>query len=170
MARPKQLNNAKVVPLVLEGDLYEQLKLEASRMSISVSSLVRQIVMNYLNSYKNAGEGSPGDPLPDDVDPLTELDLQYLMQRISRYEDYVDAFAKKKAKWEEWVNQGKDEFSRKNRKEQFDKWYNKEYSDLYDAWYNLRDRFERLRRKLPKQKAREISKKLAEIRKKIDNL
>ena len=170
MARPKVLNNAKIVPIIFEGDLYEQLKLEASRMSISVSSLVRQIVSNYLNSNISAGEGSPGDPPSDDVDPLTELDLQYLQDRIARYERSLEKFSNDKKNMLDWVNQGKDEFSKKNRKEKYDLWYKKEYNDLYNTWYNLRDRFERLRRKIPKPKAREISKKLADLKKKIDNL
>jgi DNA repair ATPase RecN len=132
--------------------------------------LVRQIVAQYLNGGISAGGGSPGDPSPDEVDPLTELDLQSLIQRINSYEKYIEKFAKDKAGWIEWVNQGKDDFNRKSRQEKFDKWYKKEYNDLYDVWYNLRDKFERLRRKIPKARAREISKKLAELKKKIDNL
>jgi hypothetical protein len=170
MARPKQLNNAKVVPIIFEGDLYEQLKLESSRMSISVSSLVRQIVMHYLNSNISAKEGSPEDPPSDEMDPLTELDLQSLIQKINSYEKYIEKFAKDKASWIEWINQSKDDFSRKNRQEKYDKWYKKEYNYVYEIWYSLRDKFERLRGKIPKAKAREISKKLADLKKKIDNL
>ncbi|ABL79247.1 hypothetical protein [Thermofilum pendens] len=42
MPRPKKLRNAKVVPLVLEGELYEQAKRIAAQLGVSVSEYVRQ--------------------------------------------------------------------------------------------------------------------------------
>jgi polyhydroxyalkanoate synthesis regulator phasin len=92
--RPPILEDAKVVPIVFEKKLYLELKKEASRRGISVSALIRELVLKHLSSTSSVqASGSPTpsttDP-PQGVDPVVQMDIEELAEEIREVEKAVD--------------------------------------------------------------------------------
>jgi hypothetical protein len=175
MPRPKERNLTVIKCFSIEYSIYTELEARAREHGVSISSLVERIISTYLgNANKIDPQGQRNAQgnvkTDDDIDPLTEIDLQYLYERIGKYERSLENFSIENKKRIDLVNRSNDEATKKYRQESYQNWYNREYNNLYDTWLDLRASFEKLRRKIPKSKAREISKRLAELKKKVDML
>jgi hypothetical protein len=171
MPRPKTRELTVIKSFALEYSLYVELEEMARKNNVSVSSFLERIISTYLNNSNKIDPKFSQCPVhDDDIDPLTALDLQLLQDRIAKYERSIENFSNDKKNMLQWIEQSKDEFTKKHRKEKYDQWYNKTYKNIYGTWFDLRDSFEKLRRKIPKEKAKQMSKKLAELKKKIENL
>jgi len=175
MPRPKTRELTVIKCFSLEYSLYTELEERARENGVSISSYLERIISTYLgnaNKIDPQGQSSAQGNVKtdDDIDPLVALDLQFLQDRIARYERSLEKFSNDKKNMLDWVNHGRDEFSKKHREEKYNEWYNKEHNDLYNAWFDLRASFEKLRRKIPKSKTKELSKKLAELKKKVEML
>jgi hypothetical protein len=90
MPRPPVLEEAKVVPIVFEKKLYLELKKVASERGVSVSALVREIVLKYLESTSSLQASSlstseAADP-PPGVDPVFKMDVEDFEEELSEVE------------------------------------------------------------------------------------
>jgi len=171
MPRPKTRELTVIKCFSLEYSLYVELEEMARKNNVSVSSFLERIISTYLNIYPQSKSNAQGNvKIDDDIDPLTALDLQLLQDRIAKYERSIENFSNDKKNMLQWIEQSKDEFTKKHRKEKYNQWYNKTYNNIYGTWFDLRASFEKLRRKIPKEKAKQMSKKLAELKKKIEML
>jgi len=83
--RPRVLSDSKVVPIVFERELYNELVKVARSEGVSVSALVRMLVEEYLATKKKASNGSqnPG------VDPVIKMDLEDLEEELDKLADAV---------------------------------------------------------------------------------
>jgi predicted CopG family antitoxin len=174
MARPKQLNNPRVVSIIFEGDIYEELKRIAERQNTSVSSLIRQLVLQYYFDDSNSKSGDPADPPSnakdpkEEIDPLVELELEELSEWIRGFEADLAEYqnmkknppkpSKNMPEWEAKNAIAKYKYELQNKK-----------NSLVSDWQFLKKKFEKLHRRIPKAKEQEISKKLADLKRKLKN-
>jgi len=160
LPRPQILEDVKVVPIVFEKRLYQELTEIARARGISVSALIRQIASTYLSSIgksQQVGGGSPSNAEAQQqvavedppVDPLVEIDLDEISKSIAKLED-------KLARVET-------EVKRKDMRQS-------EQAYLMGMWNDIKKKYMRIRRQAPKHRAMVISKKLAELKKRIDKL
>jgi predicted CopG family antitoxin len=172
MARPKQLNNPRVVSIIFEGDIYEELKRIAERQNTSVSSLIRQLVLQHYFNASDPNSGDPADPpsntknTQEEIDPLVELELEELSEWIRGFESDLAEYqnmkknppkpSKKMPEWEAKNVMTKYKIDLQDKK-----------NSLVTDWQFLKKKFEKLRRKIPKPKEQEISKKLADLKRKL---
>jgi ribosomal protein S10 len=149
--RPKERNLTVIRSFAIEKSLVDRLEEEAHRRGISVSKLVEMILMHTLgletSSNSSARQVSVEDP--PQVDPLVEIDLDEISKSIAKLEDRL-----RKAE----MTRDKPELKKT------------EQAYLLGMWNDIKKRYVKIRRQAPKQKAAEISKKLAELKKRIDKL
>jgi hypothetical protein len=89
------LERPRVVPIVFEERLYEELKRVASSRGMSVSALIREIVLKYLGSTSSVQVSDPpatsrADP-PPGVDLVAKMDIEELEEELSEVERAVDS-------------------------------------------------------------------------------
>jgi polyhydroxyalkanoate synthesis regulator phasin len=91
--RPPVLERPKIVPIVFEERLYLELRKIASSRGISVSSLIREIVMKYLGSTSSAQADDPPAPSaadpPQSVDLVVKMDIEELEEEVGEVEKTV---------------------------------------------------------------------------------
>jgi hypothetical protein len=89
--RPPVLARPKIVPIVFEESIYSELKRVAASRGVSVSSLIREIVVSYLQSVNPRATGSaPSDPPPGSkIDPVVLADIEDLEEELSVLEKIV---------------------------------------------------------------------------------
>jgi len=157
--RPKERNLTVIRSFAMDKSLADRLEEEAHKRGLSVSRLVEMLLMHTLGMYadKSGAEGSLQSRStqqasvedPPAVDPLIEIDLDEISKSIAKLEDRL-----RKAETEKTT--------RERRKT--------EQAYLLGMWNDIKKRYVKIRRQAPKQKAMEISKKLAELKKRIDKL
>jgi dynactin complex subunit len=96
--RPPVLERPRIVPIVFEERLYDELRKIASSRGVSVSSLIREIVLKYLSSTSstqsaNSLTPSTTDP-PQGVDPVVKMDIEELAEEIGEVERAVSRVEK----------------------------------------------------------------------------
>jgi hypothetical protein len=93
MPRPQVLERPKIVPIVFEEKLYVELKRIASSRGVSVSSLIREIVLKYLSSTSSVQVSDPLVPSaidpPPGIDPVVKMDIEDLAEDVSEVERSV---------------------------------------------------------------------------------
>jgi predicted nucleic acid-binding Zn-ribbon protein len=105
----------------------------------------------------------------EEIDPLVELELEELNQHIERYEKEIAMFESYKnatVRIPKWLTKAEIQSAYQKREAEIK---NKKQS-LTEEWYSLKENFEKLRKKMPKAKAVEISKKLASMKRKLNAL
>jgi hypothetical protein len=95
MPRPQVLERPKIVPIVFEEKLYVELKRIASSRGVSVSSLIREIVLKYLSSTSSVQVSDPLVPSTIDpplgIDPVVKMDIEDLVEEVSEIERSVSS-------------------------------------------------------------------------------
>jgi polyhydroxyalkanoate synthesis regulator phasin len=94
MPRPPVLERPRVVPIVFEEKLYLELRRIADSRGVSVSSLIREIVLKYLGSISTVEADDPPAPgntidPPPGVDPVVQMDIEELAEEVSEIEKTV---------------------------------------------------------------------------------
>jgi predicted nucleic acid-binding Zn-ribbon protein len=107
--------------------------------------------------------------MQEEIDPLVELELEELNQHIEHYEKEIAWFESYKnatVRIPKWLTKAEIQSAYQKREAEIQ---NKKRS-LTEEWYSLKENFEKLRKKMPKAKAVEISKKLASMKRKLNAL
>jgi len=178
--RPKEREFTITHCFSMEKWLKDQLELEANENGISMSKLVEKILLEYFErktrkQEKNDGAADPPDDPPpvakekiEGIDPLVELELEELTNWIRGFEsglaDYQE-LKKNPPKRTKGMLQWEFEHAMQNYKADL----RIKKNDLYSDWQIMRKKFEKIRRKIPKAKEQEISKKLADLKRKLIN-
>jgi len=181
MPRPREREFTITHCFSMEKWLKDQLELEASEEGISMSRLVERILLDYFERKtkerkKNVAVADPpADPpsnarsMQEEIDPLVELELEELNQCIEQYEKEMASFESyKKAtiRIPKWLTKAEIQSAYQKHEAEIQKRKRK----LTEEWNGLKERYEKLRKKLPKAKATEISRKLASMKKKLNAL
>ena len=88
MPRPPLLKNTRIVPIVFEAELYEELKREAQRQGKSVSQLIREISALYLSKV----DSNTKNPHLDNsqLDPVVEGDIEDFYIEVCKLEKAIE--------------------------------------------------------------------------------
>ena len=165
MPRPRVLREPRVVPIVFEAELYRKLEAAARARGLSVSAFIRMLVERELRSMQQPEQVQiPSDPLShnDPPDPLAQLEAEEFEMELSKLEGRVRELA-------EVVNAvaGKGYFARTgfepHRQQLIDKAFK-----LLEKWHEQRRWFYRLKRDLPREKASEFSRRMAELKRRLN--
>jgi predicted nucleic acid-binding Zn-ribbon protein len=155
MPRLKERDITVIRSFALEKSLVDRLEEEAHKRGMSVSKLVEMILMHSLGMQSSGESIQSGRNQqasvedPPQVDPLVEIDIDEINKSLSKLEDKL-----RKAE------------TTRNRSEL----RKTEQAYLLGMWNDIKKRYMKIRRQIPKQKTIEISKKLAELKKRIDKL
>jgi hypothetical protein len=153
--RLKERNLTVIRSFALEKSLVDRLEEEAHKRGLSVSRLVEMILMHSLGMQSSwepiqSGRGQQASVEdPPQVDPLVEIDIDEINKSLAKLEDKL-----KKAE----TTRSRSELRKT------------EQAYLIGMWNDIKKRYMKIRRQAPKQKTMEISKKLAELKKRIDKL
>ena len=169
MGRRKIRNMTYIHSFCLERSLFEELQRRAQASGKSMSMYLEEILRKAFNM-------DPADPPADppsntkntqeEIDPLVELELEELSEWIRGFEADLAEYqnmkknppkpSKKMPEWEAKNVMTKYKIDLQDKK-----------NSLVSDWQFLKKKFEKLRRKIPKPKEQEISKKLADLKRKL---
>jgi hypothetical protein len=175
MPRPRVLKEPRVVPIVFEAELYRKLEAAARARGLSVSAFIRLLVERELRSMQQPERVQvPADPLSpelinskqtdDPPDPLVQLEVEEFEAELSKLEKKVE-------RHEEVVNAvaGKGHFARTgfepHRQQLLDRTFK-----LINDWHKLKRWYYRLKRDLPENKVAECSRRIAQLKKRLNAL
>jgi phage-related protein len=173
MGRRKIRNMTYIHSFCLERSLFEELQRRAQASGKSMSMYLEEILRKAFNM-------DPEDPLADpppvakeqkeeEIDPLVELELEDFFNQLSIFEGKVSELEKNKVNLLNWVNQAVDESTRRLRHEKYMNIYVQKKVRLENEWFELKHSFEKLKKSVPKERAKEISKRLADLKRKLKN-
>jgi hypothetical protein len=165
MPRPRVLREPRVVPIVFEAELYRKLEAAAKARGLSVSAFVRMLVERELRSMQQPERVQvPADPLSpsDPPDPLLQLEAQEFEAELSKMERRVREL-------EEVTNAvaGKGHLARTGFEPHRQKLLDRAFK-LVEKWHEQKRWFYRLRRDLPREKAAEFSRRMADLKKRLN--
>ncbi|MCC6050614.1 MAG: hypothetical protein LM580_07895 [Thermofilum sp.] len=168
MPRPKMRKETVIMTVSIERELALTLKRLAHEYGISVSQLVERLIIEALGSraLEQAKPQIPSDPLShnDSLDPLVQLEVEEFEAELSKLE-------KKVKRHEEVVNAvaGKGHFARTgfepHRQQLLDRTFK-----LINDWHKLKRWYYRLKRDLPENKVAECSRRIAQLKKRLNAL
>jgi len=165
MPRPRVLKNAKVVPIVFEAELYEKLAAAARSRGLSVSAFIRMLVAQELGALQRSEAAAlEAQPAADPPDPLLELETEELNARLSQLEEgtsQLEESVKRIAALGHGLRPSlaphAEELARRA-------WR------LLTEWHELKGWFFRLRRDLPRDKAGDLSRRLAQAKRRLNGI
>ena len=172
MGRRKIRNMTYIHSFCLERSLFEELQKRAQASGKSMSMYLEEILRKAFNMDP---EDPPADPpsvaksKQEEIDPLVELELEDFFNQLSNFEGKVTELEKNKVNLLNWVNQAVDEATRRLRHEKYMNIYVQKKVRLENEWFELKHNYEKLRKRVPKERAKEISKKLADLKRKLKN-
>jgi hypothetical protein len=172
MSRPRILKERGVVMhFYIESSLASMIEEIARRQKKSVSALVREVLVQWLEGEARVQLGlqlaagrEEGSGEDDPLDPLTEVDVEEFEQQLGRLEEEV-------AKLEEAVEAavkgglGYGYFAGSQSYE-----LNNIAWKLTERWNTLRRWYYRLRRDLPARRAYRLSSRMASLKKRLNEL
>jgi hypothetical protein len=167
MPRPRVLREPKVVPIVFETELYRKLEAAARARGLSVSAFIRMLVERELRSMQQPEQVQiPADPLSpnDPPDPLLQLEteefeteLRKMETEVSKLEEVVKAVA------------GKGHMVRTGFEPHIQELRNRVWNYI-ERWNRMKRWHYAMRRNLPQDKVAEHSRKLALLKRRLNEL
>jgi hypothetical protein len=167
MPRPRVLREAKIVPIVFEAELYRKLESAAKARGLSVSAFIRLLVEQELRSMQQPEQVQvPADPLShnDPPDPLAQLEIEEfetelskMEAEVSKLEDVVKAVA------------GKGHMVRTGFEPHVQELRNRVWNYI-EKWNKMKRWHYAMRRNLQLEKVGAHSKRLAELKKRLNTL
>ena len=165
MPRPKVLKNAKVVPIVFEAELYEKLVVAARSRGLSVSAFVRMLVERELGAPQRLETALSGaQPVADPPDPLLDLETEELSARLSQLEGGISQL-EESVKRIAALGYGFHPSLAPHAEELTRMAYR-----FLDRWHELKGWFFRLKGDLPRDKAGDLSRRLAQAKKRLNEI
>jgi hypothetical protein len=165
MPRPKVLKNAKVVPIVFEAELYEKLAAAARSRGLSVSALIRMLVARELGALQRSEAAAlEAQPAADPPDPLLELEAEELSARLSQLEEGISRL-EESAKRVAALGYGLRPSLAPHAEE-----LARTAWRLLDRWHELKGWFFRLKGDLPRDKAGDLSRRLAQAKRRLNEI
>ena len=172
MGRRKIRNMTYIHSFAMDRSIFEELQRRAQASGMSMSMYLEEILRKAFNMDPEDPPADPPsdakDPKGEEIDPLVELELEELSEWINGFEsdlaDYQEMkknppkLDKKIPRWEAENAIAKYKYELQNKR-----------NNLVSDWQFLKKKFERIRRKIPKAKEQEISKKLADLKRKLKN-
>jgi len=166
MPRPSKRKQTVVVAVAMEAELARELSRLAKEYGISRSELIERLIIEALGprSLDKVEPQIPADPpsRSDPPDPLTQLEVEEFEGVLKRMESEV-------AELEEVVKAvaGKGHFVRTgfepHRRQLLDKAFK-----LVGDWHEKKRWFYRLKRDLPSERAAELSRRMVELKKRLN--
>jgi hypothetical protein len=174
MPRPAKRKQTVIVAVAMEAELVRRLTLLAREYGISRSELIERLILEALGSraLEQAKPQIPSDPLSpelinneqagDPPDPLVQLETEEFEAELSKLEGRVREL-------EEVVNAvaGKGYFARTGFEPHRQQLVDKAFK-LVEKWHEQKRWFYRLRRDLPRERASEFSRRLAQLKRRLN--
>jgi len=175
MPRPRVLREPRVVPIVFEAELYRKLEAAAKARGLSVSAFIRMIVERELRSMQQPEQVQiPSDPLSpelinnkqaqDPPDPLAQLEAEEFEGALAKLEGEVaklEETVKAVAAGGHFVRSGFEP----HRQELRERVWN-----TIEKWNKAKKWYRALRRDLPREKSREYSQRMVELKRRLNAL
>jgi hypothetical protein len=166
MPRPAKRKQTVIVAVAMEAELVRKLTLLAREYGISRSELIERLVLEALGprALEQAKPQIPSDPLSrnDPPDPLAQLEAEEFEAALKRMESEV-------AKLEEVVSAvaGKGCFAGTGFEPHRQQLAGKAFK-LVERWHEQKRWFYRLKRDLPRERASEFSRRLAQLKRRLN--